>query len=157
MTQSQIKNIFFIIVACLLFFVDLMFFALLQRHEVYSLLCFLIILIISKPQNRSLLVPLLLLSMMSYLEMNIFGWCFVYIVPTMFFANYLDQHLRVKIIIPYLVLTFALCTKIFLAWYMHGIAISFLPITQIITYNTIIIALFAWIDSHLEKKFGSRE
>ncbi len=157
MTQSQIKNIFFALLSCILFFADLMIFALLQRHQIYVLLCFFIVLIVAKAQHRALIIPLFLLSIMSYLETNIFGWCLVYIMPTMLFANYLDQHLRVKVIIPYLLITFTLCTKIILAWYMHDVATSWASVTEIITYNSFIVALFAWIGSWFEKKFGISE
>src|SRR3990167_8419594 len=126
MTQSQIKNIFFVLISCLLFFLELILFAIMQQYEIYLLLSFFIALITQQPQHRSLIVPLGLMSMMSYLEMNIFGWCLVYIMPTMMLANYLDQHLRVKVIIPYLLMIAALLVKMGLGWYMHDITISFM-------------------------------
>ena len=153
MTQSQIKNIFFVLLSCLLFFLELILFAVMQQYEIYLLLCFFIALIVQQPQHRTLVAPLCLMSMMSYLEMNIFGWCLVYIMPTMMLANYLDQHLRIKVIIPYLLITAALCIKMSLGWYMHGITVSCMHATQILTYNTIVIALFLSIGAYLETKF----
>ncbi len=153
MTQPQIKNIFLILTSCLLFFVEIMLFALAREYNFYLLLCFFIALLLQAPQKRTLVMPLFLMCMLSYLEMNIFGWSLVYIVPTIIFANYLDQHVRIKIIIPYLVLTFALCFKMLTAWYMHGITISVMHATQIIVYNTFVIALFVAIGSYLEKLF----
>ncbi len=153
MTQPQIKNIFFAVLSCLLFFVELILFAGLQQYDVYLLLCLFIILLTKNSQKRTLAVPLFLMSIFSCLEMNIFGWCLVYIMPTIMFANYLDQHLRVKVIIPYLLLTFALCLKMILGWYMHSITISWLHATQIIMYNTMIMILWITINSYLEKKF----
>jgi hypothetical protein len=157
MTQPQIKNIFFVVISCFLFLIEIILFALLQQYDFYLLLCFFITLVIQMRQKRALAAPLFLMSMLSYLEMNIFGWCLVYIMPTMMFANYLDQHLRVKTIIPYTLLTFALCLKMIIAWFMYNINISALHATQIIVYNTIIITLFVVIGSHLEKKFGTTE
>lgn len=152
MTQSQIKNIFFAMLSCLLFFFELMLFALGQHYEIYLLLCFFITLIIKKSQHRTLVPPLLLMCIMSYLEINIFGWCLVYIIPTMLLANYLDQHLRVKFIIPYFLIIAALCIKMSLGLYMHEITVTWIHALQIITYNTFIIAIFVWISSRLEKK-----
>lgn len=155
MTQPQIKNIFFVVISCILFFVEISLFALMQQYNFYFLLCFFIALLSQMPQKRTLITPLFLMCMLSYLEMNIFGWCLVYIMPTIMFANYLDQHVRVKVIIPYLVLTFAICLKMIAAWYMHSINISWLHATQIIVYNTFIISLCMAIGSHLEKKFAT--
>ncbi len=153
MTQPQIKNIFLILTSCMLFFVEIMLFALLREYNFYLLLCFFIALLIQAPQKRTLVAPLFLMCILSYLEMNIFGWSLVYIVPTILFANYLDQHLRVKVIIPYLLITFAVCLKMISAWYMHGITVSMAHATQIIVYNTFVIALFVAIGSWLEKWF----
>lgn len=154
MTQPQIKNIFFVAISCILFFVEILLFALMQQYNFYLLLCFFIALLTQMPQKRTLVAPLFLMSMLSYLEMNIFGWCLVYIMPTIMFTIYLDQHVRVKVVIPYLALTFALCLKMIAAWYMHSINISWLHATQIIVYNTIIISLFMTIGSYLENKFS---
>ncbi len=153
MTQPQIKNIFFAVLSCFLFFGEVVLFALLRHYDFYLLLCFFIALLTTMPQKRTLVAPLVLMCIFSYLELNIFGWCLVYIMPTIMLANYLDQHLRVKVIIPYLLLTFALCLKMILAWYMHNTNISLLHATQIIVYNTIIITLWIAIGSYLENKF----
>lgn len=153
MTQPQIKNIFLILTSCLLFFVEIMLFALAREYNFYLLLCFFIALLLQAPQKRTLVIPLFLMCMLSYLEMNIFGWSLVYIVPTILFANYLDQHVRIKIIIPYLVLTFALCFKMVTAWYMHGVTISMMHATQIIVYNTIALIVCLTVRFYLGKLF----
>jgi hypothetical protein len=153
MTQPQIKNIFLILTSCLLFFVEIMLFALAREYIFYLVLCFFIALLLQAPQKRTLVTPLFLMCMLSYLEMNIFGWSLVYILPTIIFANYLDQHVRIKIIIPYLVLTFALCFKMLTAWYMHGITISIMHATQIIVYNTMTLATCLTIRFYLGKFF----
>ena len=152
MTQPQIKNIFFAIASCILFFAEIMLCALMQRYEVYLLLCFFIVLLVQRPQKRTLVIPLFLMSILSYLDINIFGWCIVYIMPTIIFSNYLDQHLRVKTIIPYLLITFAVCLKMILAWFMHSIGISFIHAAQIIVYNTIVTTLFVAMSSYLATK-----
>ncbi|MDP3787837.1 MAG: hypothetical protein Q8Q60_00800 [Candidatus Chromulinivorax sp.] len=153
MTQPQIKNIFFAVLSCFFFFGELILFAILQQYNFYLLLSFFITLLTKNSQKRTLAVPLFLMSIFSYLEMNIFGWCLVYIMPTIMLANYLDQHLRVKVIIPYLLLTFALCLKMILAWYMHNIIISWMHATQIMVYNTAILTLWITIHSYFEKKY----
>lgn len=151
MTQSQIKNIFFFLISCLLFFFDIIIFVIMQRHDMYLLLCFFIMLLTANTQNRTILTPLFLLSAMSYLEMNIFGWAIVYIMPTMTLATYLDQHLRIKVIIPYILLSSALIIKMLLGWYTHSINISLHHAIEIFTYNMIIISLFISINSFFEK------
>ncbi|MBV8660727.1 MAG: hypothetical protein JO129_01105 [Candidatus Dependentiae bacterium] len=153
MTQPQIKNIFFVVISSLLFFLEIMLFALLQRYEIYPLFCFFIALLVQSPQKRTLVMPLFLMSLLSYLEINIFGWCLVYIIPTILLANYLDQHLRIKIIIPYCLLIFALCLKMILMWNMDGITISWIHAAQIIIYNIIILKMFIIVGAYLEKRF----
>ncbi len=151
MTQPQIKNIFFILISCILFFIEIMLFALLREYNFYILLCFFITLTTEQTQKRTLVTPLFFMCILSYLEINIFGWNLVYIIPTIILANYLDQHLRLKTIIPYLLLTFALCLKIIIAWYMHGITISLTHATQIIVYNTVVMTLSLTMSSYLKK------
>ena len=155
MTQPQIKNIFFALASCILFFAEIMLFALMQQYTIYPLLCFFIILLVQHTKPHTLVTPLLLMSILSYLDVNIFGWCLVYSIPTIIFANYLDQHLRVKIIIPYLLLTFALYLKIFVAWYGHHIIISLIHATQIIAYNTFLITLFIAISLYLGTQYDN--
>ena len=157
MTQPFIKNIFFISVSCILFFLDLVFFACMQQHQVDVLFCFFILLIVAKPQKRSLIMPLLLMSIFSYLDVNIFGWSLVYIVPTIMLSDYFDQHLHVKWIIPYLLLTAGLCMKFELNFCMQNIAISSMHATEIIVYNTIALAMLTIIKKWLENKFPSHE
>ena len=154
MTQSQIKHIFFIITSCLLFLLDLALFSLLQHHSLHLLLCFFITLICQHPSNRLLVAPLLLLSLISYLDYEIFGWCLVYLVPTMALARFLDKQLRVKLIIPYLLLIFALFLKMFLASYMLGIDISWMHAFQLIFYNSLILSCFIMMWDLLQKIFG---
>ena len=153
MTQPQIKNIFLILTSCLLFFAEIMLFAVAREYNFYLLLCFFITLLVQVPQKRTFVTPLFLMCILSYLEMNIFGWSLVYILPTIIFANYLDQHVRIKVIIPYLVLTFALCFKMLTAWYMHDINISIMHATQIIVYNTIALAACLTIRFYMGKFF----
>ena len=157
MTQSQIKNIFFVLLSCLLFFLDITLFALMQHHDIYLLLCMFIALIAHHPQNRALVTPLFLLSAMSYLEINIFGWCLVYIIPTILFENYLDQHLRIKSIIPYFLLIFMLFIKISINSYIHGISPTYWHMAQNFSYNTAILSFFLMISSYLGKKIKSDE
>lgn len=156
MTQPSIKNIFFVATSCLLFFIDLMFFACMHQHQVHLLFCFFIILIVIQSQKRSLIAPLVLLSIFSYLDNNIFGWSLVYIIPTMILAQYFDQHLHVKWIIPYLLLTAGLFIKFSLNFYMLDIAISSIHATEIIVYNTIGLTMFIMIGSWFEKKFPNQ-
>ena len=153
MTQPQIKNICLILTSCLLFFAEIMLFAVAREYNFYLLLCFFITLLVQVPQKRTFVTPLFLMCILSYLEMNIFGWSLVYILPTIIFANYLDQHVRIKVIIPYLVLTFALCFKMLTAWYMHDINISIMHATQIIVYNTIALAACLTIRFYMGKFF----
>lgn len=152
MTQLQIKNIFLIILSCLLFFVELFLFALMQQHQIYLLLIFFIAVVVQHPQKRTLLVPLLSLSVMSYLDIHVFGWCLVYLMPTMVLANYLDQHLRIKIIIPYMLLIFALVLSMVLGCIWYDIAITLYKATETIGYNILILTLFLHIGSFFEQK-----
>lgn len=151
MTHSQIKNIFFTLCACLLFFIELSTYATLHRYDFYFQLCFFILLLTNHAQRRTLLAPLLFMSILSYLEVNIFGWSLVYCIPTITIAHFLDQHLRIKIIIPYALLICSFALKLVLGWYLHGIAVSWLHILQIITYNTSIITIGLAMSSYLEK------
>ena len=153
MTQSQIKHIFFIVTSCLLFLLDLTLFAFFQHHFLYLLLCFFIALICQHPSNRLLVTPLALLSLTSYLDYEIFGWCLVYLVPTMALARFLDKQLRVKEIIPYLLLTFTLLLKMMLASYMLHIDTSWLHTLQLIFYNSIILSCFVIIWHYAQRIF----
>lgn len=157
MTYPQIKNIFFFIASWILFFAEMTGYGFMQKYDIYFLLCFFITLTIYNTQKRTIVAPLFLMSVLSYVEMNIFGWCLVYIVPTIMFANYLLQNVRIKIVIPYLLLTFALCLKIIVAYYLHDITISWLHATQIIVYNTLILSVFLALSSHVEKQYTIEE
>jgi hypothetical protein len=128
-----------------------------QQHQVDLLFCFFIVLIIAKTQKRSLITPLLLLSIFSYLDTNIFGWALVYIMPTIMLAQYFDQHLHVKWIIPYLLVTAGLFMKFGLNLYMRHVMISSIHGTEIIIYNTFVLAIFIMIQTWLENKFSSHE
>jgi len=94
---------------------------------------------------------------MSYLEINIFGWCLVYIMPIMALAHYLDQHLRIKSIIPYILLISTLFIKINLNAYIHGITPTYWHMIHIFIYNIAILALFLTTASHLAKRFKDNE
>lgn len=157
MTQLQIKNIFILVSSCIFFFIDIMLFAFMQQHQCDLLLCFFIMLIITHRKKRTLIVPLFLLSIISYLDFNIFGWSLIYIMPTMMLAYYLDQNLRVKIIIPFLLLITSLSLKILIAWYTHEVSMSLQTIIQTIIYNLIIMGLLMIMSHSLEKKFEINE
>jgi hypothetical protein len=128
-----------------------------RQHQIDLLFCFLIALVVGKPQKRSLIMPLLLMSIYSYLDANIFGWSMVYILPTIMLADYFDQHLHVKWIIPYLMLTAGIGMKFALNFIMHGIAISSIHATEIVTYNMIALVICTIIQNWLENKFSSHK
>jgi hypothetical protein len=157
MTQPFIKNIFFITVSCILFFLELVFFAGMQQHQFQFLFCFFIILIDKQQQKRFYVAPILLLSILSYLDTNIFGWSLSYVLATMMLADYFDQHLHIKWIIPYLLLTAGLFMQFGVNFYMLNTTISSIHATEIIVYNTIILIFFIIIKKWLEKLISSHE
>jgi len=152
MTYSYRKHIFFIIISSFIFLLDIVLFSFFQSHILYPLLCYFIVLIFQRRSNRFLIIPLLFLSCLSYLDCEIFGWCLVYLVPTMAFAYYLDKQLRVKIIIPYSLLFFALLLKIILMLYMLNIDISWIYALQLFFYNSMILSCFITTWKCIQKK-----
>ena len=152
MTQSQIKNIFFALISSIFFLLDLMLFAIMQQHQIYLLLSFFIVFIIQSSQHRTVVAPLFLLSLLSYLDINIFGWCLVYILPTILFAHYLNQNLRMKYIISYILLFTALLLKLFLDSSIHRMTISSIYVIQVMAYNLILVLLLKIIQSYYNIK-----
>lgn len=156
MTQRSINTIFFIIASCCLFFIDIVIFACMQQHQIDLLFCCIIVLSSHAWQKRFLAVPLLLLSMLSYLDTNIFGWALLYNIPTIILADYFDQHLHVKWIIPYLTLTAGLLLKLSLYACMGHVTISSIYATQIIVYNMICLIIFLKIYKYIAKTYTSQ-
>lgn len=152
MTESQIKNIFFAIISCLLFFCDIILFASMQSCKIHLLLCFFITLINKPYQNRTIVFPLLLLSIFSYLQINIFGWSLTYVIPSMLVTHYLQQHLHVKNVIPYTVLIFALTLQNLLNFYLHAIATSYQNFAYTVAYNCIFITVMITMISYIQTK-----
>ncbi len=154
MTQHHIKNIFFILITCMLFFLELLIFSLMQKHQIQPLLCFFILLLTQPLQKRVLALPLYLLCLLSYLDTNIFGWCLVYIMPTMACAQYLDQHLQAVNIIPYCLIFTAMSLKTFFCWYFNDITISFSSYLTIYGYNSALIIVLITLQTYLAKKYS---
>ena len=150
MTQPFIKNIFFLATSCLLFFIDLIFFASMQQHQIDLLFCFFIVLLITKLKKRYLIWMLFLLSIFSYLDTNIFGWSLLYLIPIIALQDFLDQHLHVKWIIPYSLLTAGLILKFALCLYTKAIALSWVHATEILVYNCICLIILLLIHSYDE-------
>ncbi|MGZ6254989.1 MAG: hypothetical protein ACXWL5_03310 [Candidatus Chromulinivorax sp.] len=152
MTEQHLKNIYFFTLTCILFFCDILFFGLLNSNKIYSLLC-LFIIIISKPhQHRTLLMPILLLSILSYLQVNIFGFAIIYLMPTMLIGYFLDQHLQAKFIIPYFLLMYALNLQRVINFYLQSIKTSYLFLSTTILYNICLIFMLIMITDYFEKK-----
>lgn len=142
MTQSQIKNRFFLIVPFILFFLESAFFSILQTHIMYLLLCFFIVSINIYPSTRLSLLPIFLMSIISYLDYNIFGWSLIYIMPTMALAMYLEKQIQLKIIIPYILLINALLLKISIACSILATHTSWRFIASIIGSNMLLLSAF---------------
>jgi len=142
MTQSQIKNRFFLIVPCSLFCIELGMFSLLESHILYPILCFFIISINVYPSTRLLLIPIFFMSLLSYLDYNIFGWSLIYILPIMLLAQYLQKQIHVKIIIPYILLVSGLLLKINILSYNLNLTTSWRYKTCIIVYNILMLSIF---------------
>ncbi len=111
MTQSFIKNIFFILISSFIFFIDITLFACMHQHYIDLLFCFFIAIIACNSKKSLFIIPLLFMSLFSYLDTNIFGWSLTYSLPIIIIADYLDQHLHVKWIIPYLLITTGIILK----------------------------------------------
>lgn len=152
MTQSQIKNRFFLIVPFILFFLELAFFSILQTHIMYLLLCFFIVSINIYPSTRLSLLPIFLMSIISYLDYNIFGWSLIYIMPTMAFAMYLEKQIQLKIIIPYILLINALLLKISIACSILATHTSWRFIASIIGSNMLLLSTFIIICNKITKR-----
>jgi hypothetical protein len=154
MTESQIKKTFFAFISCLIFFLDLMLFAIMQQHQIYLLFCFFIGWIIPAAyQHQTMIIPLFLLCLLSYIDTNIFGWCLVYIIPIIAFSKYLAQHLRISYIIPYILFMTSMLLKIMLDFYCHNTMISLTHAGKLFVYNMIYLQIFIMIKSyfHIEK------
>lgn len=152
MTQSQIKNRFFLIAPFILFFLELAFFSILQSHVIYLLLCFFILSINIYPSTRLSLLPIFLMSIISYLDYNIFGWSLIYIMPTMALAAYLEKKIQFKIIIPYILLLNALFLKINIACSMLKTQTSWKLITSIIGSNILVLSIFIIMCHQIAKR-----
>jgi len=145
MTQYQIKNIFFICLTFFLFFADIALFALFQQHLLLILNCFVILLLINHYPRCFLMTPILLLALLSYLDDNIFGSSLIYVVPTVFLANYLHEHLQIKSIIPYILLITTIIIKKQSLILMHISHISWTTTIYSIIYNSIVLSIFILI------------
>lgn len=152
MTQSQIKNRFFLIVPFILFLLELAFFSILQTHIMYLLLCFFIVSINIYPSTRLSLLPIFLMSIISYLDYNIFGWSLIYIMPTMALAMYLEKQIQLKIIIPYILLINALLLKISIACSILATHTSWRFIASIIGSNMLLLSTFIIICNKITKR-----
>lgn len=151
MTQSQIKNRFFLIAPFILFFLELAFFSILQTHIIYLVLCFFIVSLNIYPSTRLLLLPIFLMSIISYLDYNIFGWSLIYIMPTIALGAYLEKQIQLKIIIPYILFLHALFLKISIACYILLTHTSYKLITSIIGSNILVIFSFIIICRKITK------
>ena len=152
MTEQHLKNIYFFTLACILFFFDIVFFGLCNSNKIYSLLCLFIIIISKSHQHRTLLMPILLLSILSYLQVNMFGFAIIYLIPTMLIAYFLDQHLQAKFIIPYFLLGYALSLQRVIYFYLESIKTSYLFLSTTILYNICLIFILIMITNYFEKK-----
>ena len=153
MTQSQIKNRFFIAVSFILFWIELSMFFLLHKHVLHLLLCFFITIINKHVPTRLLIIPLFLMSLVSYLDYNIFGWSLIYLMPIMLLSKYLDTRVLVKTIIPYILLASALLLKISISSYLLAIDTSWLYGIQTFAYNVIILYIFTTIYTYIENRY----
>lgn len=153
MTQSQIKNTFFIALFILIFFIELALFAILQKHIFYPLLCFFIPIINLRPSTRLTAAAIFLMALTSYVDYNIFGWNLVYIIPVMILARYFDKQFYVKFVIPYVLLLIAFVIKIFLSHRLLAIDSSLSSNMYIFFYNTILLGFSIGCYFILEAKF----
>jgi len=145
MTEPQIKNIFFISMTSLLFFVDLSLFSLLQQHSIFILECFIIILLKSKNQIKIVSYPFLLLCFISYLDNNIFGSCLIYMMPVVFIAKYFHKNIRIKIIIPYILIIIMMIIKLQYFRWMFTVHYNLSSLTAMLFYNIICLTIFIFL------------
>lgn len=142
MTESQIKNSFFLIMPWLLILLELMIFALMHSHQIYLLLIFVIITMNKHDQAGSLINGLLAMTVLSYLETPIIGSWVLFILPTIVLGHYVEKRILVKWIIPYLLLAFAILLKIVMGSYLLHQTISWNYCTQIFFYNLIVLKIY---------------
>ena len=150
MTQQQIKNIFFICLSMLIFFIDLCMFGFLQQHLILPLHCF-IVLLMAKYSEHKTMLPLFLLCLLAYLDTNMFGACLLYILPTLLLAKYCKEHLQITCIIPYLLLVASLCLKKIIFYYVCTMNVSWYNFAISIALNFFILAIFIIINHQIEK------
>jgi|GEM_PF-1507160 len=136
MTPSQIKNTCFVLFFIFIFFVELALFAILHTHTFYPLLCFFILLTNKNSSTRVLVSAIFLISLISYLDYNIFGWSLIYIIPIIILAKYFNKQLHIKFIIPYVLLIIGLIIKIVFEYYLLSIHILFQQNLYMLFYNT---------------------
>lgn len=129
MTDFAQKHIFFILFPMLLFYIQIFLYAIIQHNAIDLLLCWIIILTIQHNNKTVLIGSILYLSIMSYLETNIFGISLLYTMPLIILYNYLDEILQIKKIIPYVLLIVAYSIQYLLIWHTQQIII---PINQIL-------------------------
>jgi len=151
MTELSIKNISFLICSCTLFFLEILFFGFMQQHSMYLLLLFLITILLDGYQKRVIAVLFFLLCVLAYLDTNMFGSNFTYLSISTITAWYLDEQLRIKIVIPFFVLWTTLLCKIVSDGYLFNIEYGWKKIIIIIMMNSCILAFFLLIKQLIEK------
>lgn len=145
MTDSQIKNIIFIIIAFFLFFIEICLFSLCKSHIFLPTVCMIITLLSNSYTINNLIFPLFFASLLSYLDTQIAGFSLIYLVPTLLYAKFLDEHLYVKKIIPYLLLLTTLIVHAYAISWITKTSISISTISSLIWYNTICLVIFLMI------------
>ncbi len=153
MTQQQIKNSFFICLSILIFIVDLSLFAILQQHLLLLLHCFIVLLMAHQYQNRIIFPPLFLLSLLSYLDTNIFGSCLIYMLPTLFLAKYFKEHLQNKTVIPYLLLITSFIIKYWTLNFIKIPQLSWQHCLMFMIYNLICLIFFNTMLNYGQQRF----
>jgi hypothetical protein len=90
----------------------------------------------------NLAFPLFFASLLSYLDTQIAGFSLIYLVPTLLYAKFLDEHLYVKKIIPYLLLLTALIVHAYAISWITATSISVSTIGTLLWYNTLCLFIF---------------
>lgn len=152
MTQQQIKNIFFIGISLFLSFCDILLFSIQQHHFILIMHCWIIILLSRKIVPELLILPIFLLSLQSYLDDNMFGSCLLYIMPGLLLAEYLEEHLQITTVIPYILLAQTLLIKKGCWAYLHIAHYSWIYIIYLFAYNCLCIKMLMIIYKYIIKK-----
>ena len=152
MTESQIKNSFFIFLTCSLFFINICIIALLQKTTVQPLLCFFIVALYHQYKSIKISLILLGLSILSCLHYNLFGLCLFYLIPAVFITQFLNENLQIKKSVPHIILLLTLIAQQKLITHFYNINFSLHYALESTMINGLILSIFLLLYNFYKKK-----